>query len=239
MAKQSGKMTSNTDFYRDLGLKDLVMVPTHAGYVGSKKEDIAADGCWLKGFPGEGRYYAQHVEAGVQIARANPDALLMFSGGQTVRDHPFAESQGYYTLAIQMGWLNETSLRKRVVTEEFARDSFETLQFGVERFVQVIGRNPSTITIPAWGFKEERYKLHAEALGINWDDVRHISVNNPDGYPNITNPETGKKTAYGRAVGGEEKTIAAFEECPMGDEGELLAKRLARDPFCRGNPYHT
>jgi hypothetical protein len=86
-----------------------------------------------QGFPG---IITSHVKKGIEIARDDPGALLVFSGGQTRVDvGPTSEAASYYYLAEQNGWLNDAggALRRRVFLEEYARDSYENLLFAICR----------------------------------------------------------------------------------------------------------
>ncbi len=90
------------------------------------------------------------------------------------------------------------------------------------RFAQITGEKPGTIIICGWTFKEERYRQHADALGIEQWRVHYVGVNNPEGE------------ALAVAKKGEIKTLADFEASPLGMDGILAKKRIQRDPFLRG-----
>lgn len=72
-----------------------------------------------------------HIVAGIEEARKDPKALLIFSGGETrAVSGPQTEAQAYYHVADAMKlWPsdNDSSVRARTTTEEFATDSFENL----------------------------------------------------------------------------------------------------------------
>ena len=56
-------------------------------------------------------------------------------------------------------------LLERVVSEEFARDSYENLLFSICRFHEVTGRYPDKITVVGFGFKTRRFvDLHRKAV---------------------------------------------------------------------------
>lgn len=214
------------------GLEKLIIVPGHAVYIGREPSHIESDEYWVGGFPGEGIFYAQHADAGVNEAAENRDGLLIFSGGQTRKQAgPLSEAQSYWFLEQQKRWLKYGDVAERATTEDFARDSYENLAFGIHRFRQCTGRDPKKILVCGWGFKEDRYKLHASTIGWDLDGLIYVPVNNPEGDPNDTN------TPLGKSMIGERKTLELFREFSLGDGGELLEKRLKRDPFNRGNPY--
>lgn len=215
-------------------LKDLIIVPTHAVYIGKQIEDVGKDACWLKGFPGEGIFYAEHADAGINIAEREKDALLLFSGGQTVRNIFISEALSYLMLEEQQNWLHKREVKERTELEEFARDSFENLDFGIKGFMQITGNKPRNIFVSGWGFKEERYKMHAKAIGC--ENMTYISVNEPSRLQ-INSYTSGNLTPYRLAIKGERKAIELFRNIPLGNAGELLDKKLKRDPHYRGNPY--
>jgi hypothetical protein len=106
-----------------------------------------------------------HITAGIQQARQDPDALLIFSGGETRPiTGPLAEGSSYFHVADAMNLWNiaestgseaggaaaaaaivskasTNTVRARTVTEEFATDSFENLYVLDEAALQV--RNPN------------------------------------------------------------------------------------------------
>lgn len=219
--------------------KDLsraVIVPGHAIYVGGEASHARLSAHWLGTFPGyrgddEARCYAEHAEAGA-VNAADAGTLLVFSGGQTREiAGPRSEGQSYWLLADQCSWFRRPFVRHVAVVEEFARDSFENLLFGIRRFRQCVGHDPKEVVVCGFAFKRDRYLFHAETicdrpqLGCSGFRFSYVSVNDPPDY--LLEGPAGSRS-------GERATLAAFHLCPLGDEGELLEKRLARDPFRRG-----
>lgn len=208
------------------GAKFLVMVPGHAIYVGREASHAKLDEYWMGGFRGEAPFYTQHAIAGVAEIILGGRSILVFSGGQTREAAgPLSEAQSYWSLADQHAWLKKDGVKERAFTEEFARDSLENLAFSVGRFVQITGERPVDIIICGWTFKEARYRLHADALGIRQGNLHYIGVNNLMG------------DALAGALKGEAKTLADFRASPLGTEGILAQKRAQRDPFLRGDAY--
>jgi hypothetical protein len=204
-------------------LEELVLVPGHGVYIGKKPDHIPLDEHWVGIFPGEGKYYAEHADAGVLKTAELEKALLIFTGGQTrAPAGPRSEAMSYWLLEDQKNWLDNPDVKKQATTEEYARDSFENVQFGIARFKQCTGEYPKHISVCGWGFKKDRFNFHAETLGI-LDIFTYIGVNEPEGVENVR--------------GFEEKTLEDFRQFPRGDQGVLLEKKLKRDPFLRGNPY--
>jgi hypothetical protein len=207
--------------------KYLVIVPGHAVYTSRGPSVLMDDDQWVGGFPGEARHYVQHSKAGVTATSKNEKCLLVFSGGQTMKAAgPISEAQSYWLLSDQYEWFLKDGVKNRAITEDFARDSLEHLAFGFGRFVQATGRKPTDIIVCGWKFKEERYRLHANALGIRQENLHYVGVNNPEG------------DAYNRALKGEKTVLSDFTNNPLGNKGILLEKRHKRDPFNRGeNAY--
>ena len=79
-----------------------------------------------KGLP---QAIAGHIRAGIILANKDPEALLVFSGGETrAVTGPLTEGGSYFHVADAMNlWPPESTVRSRTVTEEFATDSFENL----------------------------------------------------------------------------------------------------------------
>jgi hypothetical protein len=68
---------------RIMGLRNLVMVPGHAIWVGSDPDKVELDSEWvLQGMQkgGSVRTFLRHVEMGVEAMKEDEDALLIFSG---------------------------------------------------------------------------------------------------------------------------------------------------------------
>ena len=70
-----------------------------------------------------------HIQAGIEEADRDPDALLVFSGGETrATTGPMAESTSYFHVAdARKMWPKGSTVRARTTAEEFATDSFENL----------------------------------------------------------------------------------------------------------------
>ena len=119
------------------------MVACHSTLVGANIQDAAWDETtWhiLDYQRGQGLPQAivAHIQAGIVEAQRDPNALLIFSGGETRSDGtgPWSESSSYFRVADNLAlWQTTTNsssssitdVRSRTVTEEFATDSFENL----------------------------------------------------------------------------------------------------------------
>jgi hypothetical protein len=218
------------------GLSNLVIVACHAVYTAQDFFAPESDASWaLQEFQkGEPPAYIQHIEAGVQRAFEDPSTLLIFSGGQTRVDAgPKSEAQGYWMLAEHARWWN-LPVKHRVSTEEFARDSFENLLFGICRFFECVQEYPDRVTVVSWAFKAERFDLHREAIHLPVARFEFVGVNNPDDLQAALEGER----RYG---------VHPFMSDPYGTNPvsalseptavNLAAKRIARNPFRRHAPY--
>jgi hypothetical protein len=207
-------------------LEHLVLVAGHAVYLARDVEHPERDERWLlQPFQqGEPPYYIEHIRAGVALAAANERALLVFSGGQTRREAGArSEGQSYWDLAQHFAWWSHETVPARATVEEFARDSFENLLFGICRFREATGGYPHSVSVVSWAFKAARFHLHREALRFPAARFHFHGVNQP--------------ADLSAALRGEDTTIAAFRKDPYGAGLELSAKRARRNPFDREPTY--
>lgn len=204
----------------------LVLVPCHAVCVTPEADDPSADAAWtLQAFQrGEPPCYIEHIRRAVEIAAQATDARLIFSGGMTrVEAGPVSEAESYRRVAERFGWWGFAGVAERAATEDFARDSFENLHFGIFRFRELTGRLPVRVTVVSWAFKRERFDLHRAAVGFPADRFDYLGVNDPESLAD--------------ALAGEAKTIELFKADPRGETGLLAEKRRQRNPFGRVAPY--
>jgi hypothetical protein len=208
-------------------LAHLIVVAGHAVYVGAGGGQPEADGHWLlEPYQiGEPPLYLEHIRTGVELAAAEPRSLLVFSGGQTRQAAPWSEAHGYLAAARRCAWWSHDGVATRAATEEFARDSFENLLFGVCRFKECAGGYPETVTVVSWGFKAARFDLHREALRWPAPRFRYCGVNQPQDLDG--------------ARRGEAATVASFRQDRYGTGDVLGSKRAARNPFSRRPPYEV
>lgn len=213
-------------------LDRLILVAGHAVYVADDFTAPEDDRSWfLQSFQrGEPPFYIEHACCGVELAASERRSLLMFSGGQTRREAgPRSEGQSYWLIAKHFNWWHHPSVALRSTTEEFARDSFENVLFGIARFHECTGRYPRAVDVVSWAFKAERFELHRKAIGYPKARFSFVGVNNPvdlDG-----------------ARAGEKRALEDFASDPYGTRDKLAGKRRDRDPFSRVPrnlpPYQT
>jgi len=189
--------------------------------------DPLADSSWfLLNFQrGEARCYVEHVRRGVEVAAADGEAALIFTGGQTRAEAgERSEAAGYRGVAEHFSWWGHPEVAARTLTEEFARDSFENLLFGLARFHQAAGTWPEQVALVSWAFKEERFALHREAIRWPAGRYQYIGAGDP--------PEREQ------AVAAEARNRAAYVLDPYSASPEFRAKKAARNPFGRVHGYH-
>lgn len=189
---------------------------------------------------------------GVAIAREDPEALLLFSGGQTRKSaSPRSEAFGYYLVADHFNWWNVLHLvfvdesqssstsssepgishvRIRAITEEYARDSLENLMFSMCRFREMTGHYPEKITLISFSFKRDRFEnFHRKALRFPQERFSLIGIDPPeDAGFDLPRLQFWEKTA----------ALGPFKRDPCGCQSkDLLQKRKERNPFARTPPY--
>ncbi|KAI0930547.1 hypothetical protein AcV5_007232 [Taiwanofungus camphoratus] len=163
-------------------LDHLIIVPGHAIWKGTDATRRLSDEEWiLEPYQrGGGRVAAfyHHILSGVDLAREDENALLVFSGGQTRRTSTTTEAESYMRLALAAGVLpvhspsaREPSPALRATTENYALDSYQNLLFSIARFHEYTGRYPEQITVVGYEMKRRRFiDLHRAAL--RWPKTR-------------------------------------------------------------------
>jgi len=214
-------------------IRNLVIVPGHAIYEGNGNDNPYDTKNWVGTYGGykyhdEVPNYVQHVQRGINLVDRDPAALLVFSGGKTRNKSTLTESESYLSLAEHLSWFGVSgSVSPRSRLEEFATDSFENLLFSIQLFMMHHSEKccPEQVTVVGLRFKEERYRYHAKTIIANgYKDIdpfifKYDGINDVPDY----------LLEAGSAVG-EELTRAQFERWPFGDQGQLLNKRVKRDP---------
>lgn len=220
-------------------LQDLILVAGHAsfnGEVSGVPDQPESDEWWIlnPNFQrGEPAFYIEHIRRGVVLAANNPAALLLFSGGLTrAKAGTWSEARTYYELARHYRcWIpdeyNKDGLREellgRMATEEFARDSYENLLFGICRFLQLTGHTPRLVTVVSWAFKAARFSIHRAAIRFPLARLRFDGFNEP--------------IFLEGAWRGERTALRDFIDIPHGTDGDLLKKRNERTFGPRDHGY--
>ena len=184
------------------------------------------DGWYLLDFQrGEPRKYIRHIERAVAEASQDPEALLIFSGGPTRRDAgPRTEALSYWLVAEHFGWFGHPEVRDRAYLEDFARDSFENLLFGICRAHEIKGHLPTSVTVVGWAFKRQRFEdLHRAAIGWPGERFHYIGANDPEHIDQAIAAETSARLRY------------TADPYSLGTE--FQAKKTDRNPFRRQHGY--
>ncbi|CAH9112225.1 unnamed protein product [Cuscuta epithymum] len=225
------KPNKGVEMYPFSEFKNLVMVAGHSVYTSSSCESVEKENAWFlesyQKHPGQAETFVAHIQKGVEITATDDVALLLFSGGETRKEAgPRSEAQSYWIVAESKGWFgNQEIVRRRALTEEHARDSFENLLFSVCRFRELTGSYPHNLTVVGYDFKAERFvQLHRTA--IRFPESRFIYSGTPS-----------SPSSRDAALKSEAFVRTQFQDDPYGCKGSLLRKKLGRDPFHRSIPY--
>lgn len=214
-------------------LENLVLVPGHAIYIGKSKSTLTDDNYWiLQDFQkGEPKFYIEHIRSGVKYTDKDKKALLIFTGGQTrEKCKQISEAKSYLNIAQLLQLNNYDKILSRITTEEFAKDSFENVLFGICRFFECTDMFPKKVTIVNWKFKEKRFKLHWEYIKNNASILKNVHFE----YIGVNNP-----VKVDKILPSENKTIEMFQQSPRGIHGELAKKKQFRNPFNRYPSYKS
>ncbi|RIA93307.1 hypothetical protein C1645_690803 [Glomus cerebriforme] len=220
-------------------LKDLIIVTGHAIYLGENEENWILED-YQKG-NGQVNTFIKHIKKGVELVKENEESLLIFSGGETRPSAgPRSEAQSYYALAQSLNLLSSTinstaqtttsttqyPLITRIITEEYARDSYENLLFSICRFNEYTNNYPRNITVIGFQFKKKRFlELHRFALKFPLNRFNYIGID-----PDNSSP-------LGRFVNENVNSLGPFKQDLYGCHGKLLDKKLTRNPYRRSHPY--
>lgn len=205
--------------------RNLILVAGHA--IVRDFSNLESDASWflLDFQKGEPPKYLGHIETAVQLAAADPSALLIFSGGHTrLEAGPRSEALSYWLAAEHLNWFGHPELRLRAHLEDFARDSFENLLFGICRFRELTGSPPAHVTMVSWEFKRQRFEdLHREAIGWPKSNFRYVGANNPEDLDQALRSEASARQKY------------LADPYSTGDE--FRRKKDSRNPFRRRHGY--
>ncbi len=217
--------------------RNLIVVAGHAPFkecIASVPENPQDDEAWvLQPFQrGEPPLYLEHIRRGADLLRADPEALLIFSGGFTRAEAGlrWSEAETYAALARHFRWWRGegegsgmSDLASRTATEDFSRDSFENLLFSICRFQQVTGDYPRTVTMVSWAFKSSRFNMHRAAIRFPSARFRYEGCNQP--------------LQLEAALMGEALTVRQFVENKYGAGEATAQKRANRNPFQRRHDF--
>ena len=207
------------------GASELVVVAGHTGFAGASFVGAmdSPDGWLLQPYQvAQIDAILDHIRTGVAIAAANPEAVLVFTGGATHAEVQRSEAESYLHAADAADWFGEPEVARRTVTENAARDSLENLLFSICRFREVTGRLPARITVVSFEFKRNRFtNVHRAALGFPAECFSFV----------------GNHVADDASADLDAHTRTAFSADPFGCGAPLAAKKQARNPFATSIGY--
>lgn len=213
--------TSLSSEMNPLAFSHMILVPCHAVFRGTDLMDVGKESDWslsdlqlkYKQLPA----FLSHIETGMTLLNDDPNTLLIFSGGQTHADVGARSEASSYEMVTKA--LSQNVPHDRILTEDFARDSFENLMYSLCRFREFTGRYPLNVTVVGLALKQFRFtELHRKALGFPRETFKYVGI---DGV--VTNDEL-KKGEFVHAV-------KPFSSDMYGCRGSLLKKKISRDPM--------
>lgn len=75
---------------------------------------------------------------------------------------------------------------QHIFVEEFARDSYENLLFGIARFYEITGKYPKKITVVGFEYKRERFEtIHRHAIRFPVSDFNYIGIDYLEAAANV------------------------------------------------------
>ncbi|KAI9271999.1 hypothetical protein BY458DRAFT_509191 [Sporodiniella umbellata] len=208
-----------------------IVIAGHAIYKGPHEvHQLFEDSNWIlepyqKG--GQIETFVQHIKKGIELLRQDKDAILIFSGGETrLNAGPVSESFSYWNIAQILIKEEEEELKSRMITEEFAKDSYENLLFSVCRFSEMTGNYPLKVTVVGFEFKRKRFEtIHREAIRYPFDQFEYIGID-----PQVGNAEDRERGEF-------ENSLKPFTNDLYGCHGSLKYKKIQRNPFRRRHAY--
>lgn len=200
--------------------------------------------------------FLKHLELSLLELHENiGNSALVISGGFTKKETKKSESSSYLQLAEKVGFLKNPYFKKgvNILLDEYARDSYENVLYGICTFYKRFNKFPKQITIVGFGFKRERF-LRSHLVTLGYYSVPTINKTEIDNLPNtkhvkyissgpfldnikekMTDLEFEKfETQFYNSLYKNEKKNALdlFNENPFGSKDSLLhGKKLRRDPW--------
>lgn len=201
----------------------MILLPCHAVWTGGPLVGKLREEWLLAPFQIQGNdhlCFREHVEMGLR-EREKRDAVLVISGGKTKKETQLSEARSYLNLARAMG------ASDGILLEEYARDSFENVLFGLCRYHDEFGVYPKELVIVGFEFKRTRFtKHHLRTLEI--ENFTYIG-NEPQGQPPEYYAELEKAE--------HEHAVRHFAADQVGKQPPLSTKRQQRNPHKQAHNY--
>ncbi|KAI8093754.1 uncharacterized protein BX664DRAFT_113634 [Halteromyces radiatus] len=244
--------------------RHAVVVTGHAIYIGPSKNETALrdETNWvLEPYQqGQVKTFLDHIQKGIDLLVSDPQALLIFSGGQTRPSAgPISEGLSYWqaaqTLILQQ--LPKTlddlnTLSRRMIVEEYARDSYENILYSLCRFSEMTSDYPSKLTVIGFDFKRPRFEqLHINAIRYPREQFEYIGIDpvsfmegtvalsNEEGDDQQDLKESGNQLADVARQGELHNSYKPFQTDLYACRGTLRQKKLDRNPYRRRPPYRS
>jgi len=203
--------SQNEIFNRDLSATSLLVLCGHCVYdKGLMYTEYQTDRS-----VNDRSVYVEQLSKSIKALQDGLFDMLILSGGYTKKQIEKSEAQGMLEWAQDLDMITDT---KRIILEEFARDSFENILFSMCKFYESYNRFPGSITFCSWTPKERRFRVTADSLKISTYSFWGIGENK-------------------ELECAEEKLLEIIITDPFYRRHELAAKRQFRDPWNKGIPY--
>ena len=177
----------------------------------------------------------QHIELGVQLVSQINNSLLLFSGGET-RAGVLSEAHSYYIASEYLhnddnnkavAYTND--IKQRILTEEYARDSYENILYSICRFYEITSHYPSHITVIGFEFKAKRFNnLHRIALRIPQAMFDYVGID-----PIYKNNDEKQLVLHNELT----NSYTPFTNDMYACNTQLHDKKLHRNPYRRQASY--
>jgi len=178
--------------------------------------------------------FTSHAQAGLSLLYTTPNSLLVFSGSKTNPSIDKSEAQSYLDLCVANsffdppGFGSTEHLKKRIILETQALDSFGNLLFSLLAFWKERKEWPQKVTIVTHEFKKQRFlKCHIPALRLNPKDITIHGID-PE-YMRPTHSTFNLARAEEVRSGEKERGFKVWKQDPLGKGKLLRQKRRSRN----------